>query len=334
MINFSVAGTIDGDILERLYDRIGMFERTIGLTDGIFGNIVETISACMLSQGLTIEEAFKRWNDCRALGIVTSSAKRRSRVFPEVIAEIASFAMSKSAAPGVYGSIDVGAGTIDVNIFRWVQPSSSGGARTAVFAAYCDGTGVLALEEHLLEVMDGQRSRAIELFQSQKRKGCFPHTEELSNLFPPESQVRVSRELNGAVTDFSDAIARNSKRAWGQALVKRGKETDWNKLGVFIGGGGSAVRQVREGLHQGMQNDFLRLEVRKLPAPDPEDMERVPGLLVDEFHRIAVAYGLTVADHFEGGLIWPKDIKPMRRDPTGSIPAPKYADRFISKEMV
>jgi hypothetical protein len=251
-----------------------------------------------------------------------------------VIAEIASFAISKSAAPGVYALIDVGAGTVDVNIFRWVPPSSSGGARTPIFAAYCDGTGVLALEEHLLAIMDGQSSQATNLFQAQKRKGSFPHTGELSNLFPLESRERASRELNSAVTDFSDAIARNSKRAWGQALVKRGKETDWNNLGVFIGGGGSAVKQVREGLHQGMQNDFLRLDVRKLPAPDPEDMERVSGLPLDEFHRIAVAYGLTVADHFEGGLIWPKDIKPMRTDPTGSVSTPKYADRFISKEMV
>jgi len=53
IINFSVKDTIDQVILERLYNRIQLFERSIGLTDGILGNVLEHIADTLLSVDLS-----------------------------------------------------------------------------------------------------------------------------------------------------------------------------------------------------------------------------------------------------------------------------------------
>lgn len=55
IINFAVRDTIDQTILERLYKRIGLFERSIGLTDGILGPIQEQITDAVLNGELTEE---------------------------------------------------------------------------------------------------------------------------------------------------------------------------------------------------------------------------------------------------------------------------------------
>lgn len=58
IINFSVKDTIDQIILDRLYNRIQLFERNIGLIDGILGDVLENITDALLRSDLT-EEARK-----------------------------------------------------------------------------------------------------------------------------------------------------------------------------------------------------------------------------------------------------------------------------------
>ncbi len=55
IINFSVKDTIDQVILDRLYNRIQLFERSIGLIDGIFGDVLENITDTLLRSDLTEE---------------------------------------------------------------------------------------------------------------------------------------------------------------------------------------------------------------------------------------------------------------------------------------
>ncbi|MDD2599911.1 MAG: SNF2-related protein [Kiritimatiellae bacterium] len=55
IINFSVKGTIDQIILERLYNRIQLFERSIGLIDGILGEVLEHIADALFSSELSEE---------------------------------------------------------------------------------------------------------------------------------------------------------------------------------------------------------------------------------------------------------------------------------------
>ena len=58
--NFSVEGTIEQNILERLYNRIGIFERSIGDLEDILGGIVNNLERELLSTRLTPEEIAQR----------------------------------------------------------------------------------------------------------------------------------------------------------------------------------------------------------------------------------------------------------------------------------
>src|SRR4051812_14887168 len=56
ILNFKIAGTIDTDIFLRLYDRIGVFERSIGELEPILGEKVKELTRVLASTQLTFEE--------------------------------------------------------------------------------------------------------------------------------------------------------------------------------------------------------------------------------------------------------------------------------------
>jgi superfamily II DNA or RNA helicase len=60
VINFSVQGTIEEKILERLYDRIGIFRRSIGDLEPILGEQIQELSRYLLSRVLTPEQVEAR----------------------------------------------------------------------------------------------------------------------------------------------------------------------------------------------------------------------------------------------------------------------------------
>ncbi len=254
-----------------------------------------------------IDTLLGHWNSCRQLAIMSEEAsKRRSRVFPEVMAEMASYAYSKAAKPGVYALIDIGAGTLDINVFRWVEASKN----TPVFAAYCDGTGVLALEEHIIEILNEHKDQAITLYKKQMADDLFPEMVGLSRL-GKEARIAIKESLDNAFSEFCSDVATNSKKTWSAAWKKKGKES-WGELGIFVGGGGAAISGLMEPLREGIDNSILKnLTIRPLPLPDADEFEVPPRFPKKKFHRVSVAYGLTVAHEFEKNLRWPKDIVPL-----------------------
>lgn len=60
VINFSVHGTIEEKILGRLYDRIGIFERSLGDLEPILGGEIQELTVDLLSQRLTPEQVESR----------------------------------------------------------------------------------------------------------------------------------------------------------------------------------------------------------------------------------------------------------------------------------
>lgn len=61
IINFGLSNTIDDRIIMRLYDRIKLFEGTIGLLEPIMGELMEDINKNILFIELSQEEKEKRW---------------------------------------------------------------------------------------------------------------------------------------------------------------------------------------------------------------------------------------------------------------------------------
>jgi SNF2 family DNA or RNA helicase len=59
IINFRVDGTVESDVFERLYDRIGIFNRSIGELEPILGEAIREIEQAVLSPELTPEQKRK-----------------------------------------------------------------------------------------------------------------------------------------------------------------------------------------------------------------------------------------------------------------------------------
>ncbi|HYE73078.1 MAG TPA: helicase-related protein, partial [Blastocatellia bacterium] len=60
IINFAVGGTIEEKILDRLYNRIGIFENSVGDLEPILGDVIQELTTDLLSQRLTEEQIENR----------------------------------------------------------------------------------------------------------------------------------------------------------------------------------------------------------------------------------------------------------------------------------
>lgn len=85
---------------------------------------------------------------------------------------------------------------------------------------------------------------------------------------------------------------RNSKeyyQTWGSAYNRLRKQTEWEKVEIFLCGGGANLPYVENVFSQPWwQNLQVKYLVSRLPVPDDYD----PGESAAPFERMAVAYGL------------------------------------------
>lgn len=81
ILNFNIPGTIDTEIFLRLYNRIGVFERSIGELEPILGERLRELTVAMAKSQLTLEEQ-RRVADQVALAV--ESERREIESFEEV----------------------------------------------------------------------------------------------------------------------------------------------------------------------------------------------------------------------------------------------------------
>lgn len=82
----------------------------------------------------------------------------------------------------------------------------------------------------------------------------------------------------------------------------------------------------------GIDNSILdHIQVEPLPLPDKDAFEKPRLMPEKEFHRVSVAYGLTVAHEFAGIPTNPKNIN--RRDDLNDNVSSHFTERFVGKEV-
>jgi uncharacterized protein len=87
----------------------------------------------------------------------------------------------------------------------------------------------------------------------------------------------------------------------GMPGAKRGLEREvFASLTLFLCGGGASIRDVQQHLKAGMPRQIIeRVSNRVLPCPNADECVLPPGFPEQDFHRVAVAYGLTFGSDFE-----------------------------------
>lgn len=212
---------------------------------------------------------------------------------PEVCAATASYWGSRAARPGCYLLVDVGAGTVDVSAFMCVESHEAGNTNAPVFAADCLALGVEELVSRLLKIVPLEQRRAwIRTWLEQRGPvGCpgqlpFPS-------FPGDVAVRAAGEE--VLARHVRQIAEMASGTWGLAFAENRKISKGKRelLTVFLGGGGANVRNMHK-LTEGFENHAIisSCNYRELPLPDDFEWgDSAHGL---PFHRLSVAYGLSL----------------------------------------
>ncbi len=285
------------------------------------------------SSSVSVDDAFQAYEQARSVGLLLEPRlSRRSRVVPEVIAEIASFAQSRAAREGVYALIDIGAGTLDLNVFKIVAATKDEGLSTPVYAATCHPNGVKHLESLLCKAIGNSSDLALELFEEQKGYGQFPDIDQLAEAFDRGQAPNYLGRLNNAHEAYCSDVAKHTHDTWADACRKRGLEKqEWKQLTMFLCGGGAGIRDIQKRLEAGMPRLFINKLIHGvLPCPSEEEFVRPVEFPEEEFHRVAVAYGLTFGSDFEPYIMLPSQVPKVRvyRETID------VESRFISKDMV
>ncbi len=266
------------------------------------------------SGDISVQDAFDAYDQVSSLGILLEKrTERRSRVVPEVLAEIASFAQSKAAQEGIYALVDVGAGTLDLNVFRVVNFIKDEDVRTPVFAASCHPNGVKHLESVLAEALGYDLEISEAQFEKQKSLRQFPDINALTQADKKTNQTELYSRLKKAHGEYCDDVAQRTRLTWVEAWKKKGLERkEWTTLTMFLCGGGANIQNLQKHLEAGMPELIIQsIRHGVLPCPSENEFVRPPEFPEEDFHRVAVAYGLTFGSNLDP-YIAPSEIAKVR----------------------
>ena len=246
----------------------------------------------MSDEAVTVETTRRHVSDPRAAeaGISESAAEEQGiAVIPETAAEVTGFSKSTRSASGLYLLVDVGALTLDACMFRLNQDSREGD-RYAFLQADVRPLGV---ESYFWFQNEGKTN--------------------------PEFRRQCERALRSVV--------------WNTKLVRDPYAMEWqsgNDVPVFLAGGGAANslhREIVVSLGPWLQQHTRNAGIRPIELPVPRAIDFPEP--IEDFHRMAVALGLSYPTTDIGGFDFPGDIE--------DVPPPDILDisnRFVSKDQV
>ncbi len=260
----------------------------------------------------------------RARELITSARARtaerpvtlpRNWVRSEAEAGLLWIYRSPLVGEGLYGCVDVGAGTTDVSFFRireryegntWVKDA------LGFYSAASSPPAMNELDDRLATIHGDGLSAA--------------------SLRGQEDDVIKQHGLarHPAVQSVCMEIHKTYRQAWAAAYEKEERESAWREYGLFVLGGGSKVERVVACLQESVWSGRL-LERSISDAGFPDDLYDWPenGQLIkfrDDATFLLVAYGLSSLGWDVPEVDNPSDIPPLEisRDPEAPIDQDEY----------
>ncbi|MFQ5714655.1 MAG: hypothetical protein ACE5GU_11555 [Candidatus Scalinduaceae bacterium] len=207
-------------------------------------------------------------------------------IIPEVISEVVGYARSPLKNEGLHLLVDIGASTFDVSTFTLY--SKEGEDCYAIYTAEVELLGCVKLHRERL-------SKADKIFKDNLKKliesvnGISP-LPKIDEYFPDKTHV-LDSEIDKPF--FKKCKQRIFTVIFETKLRKDPYSSRWKEgLPVFICGGGSNISTYRKLISNCKLEEYgiARFKVIELPKPEGLDAE---GLYSNNYHRMAVAYGLS-----------------------------------------
>jgi hypothetical protein len=233
-------------------------------------------------------------------------------IYPEIGAEMASITKSRTSEEGLYAFVDVGAGTVDASVFRFFR--DGGEANRAPYAA-----NVFQLGAAHIETRANRSFNPVQWLKKGKEKYCAPSKSERGTLL--QDIIVLLSEASEKIEAEAKARLKENFR---EAFDKECDVDRWQELKLVLGGGGTQLKAYRKAsadaftLHIGPK-EHKSPTIINLPKPD--DFQ-IGSLLPAEFHRFAVAYGLShqIVDLPE--IVASEEVTPL-----SEMPRREYVDQ-------
>ena len=263
------------------------------------------------TEQMTIENLRDRMKPLRA---ALEETAIDCHAIPEIAAEVWSLLNSREVDEGFYVLFDVGDGTLDGSSFRYWN--DEGEKKVDFFSGKVNPLGVTAFSQRLAQELGVED---IDI----KETVCGNSTRYFDRCEASTARKEIQRLVDKVVREGSLRY-----REHGFRLVYGSRTT----LDILIGGGGGQTlfyKQAIKSTHQDSQHAQFGIPeyvVRSLPSP--KDLE-TNGISKHEFHRFAVAYGLSIPEGEQPELRLPKEmerIKPKTFKLNDSGQPPSYED--------
>jgi len=208
--------------------------------------------------------------------------EKEQRVYsvPEAVASFASYLVSLRRQGGLHAVIDMGAGTTDISICNLMNPYDE--SMSYWYAARNIPYGTIGIERLIANQLTKEKSECT----CQDIFNCLKNMTGNFN----EMQKEIFRELK----QFKDS--KEYVKTWGMAYGHLAGTSLWEKVEVFLSGGGAYWQPAKEvfsvpwiKLTEGRSERKVKYPVNPLPTPDDFNDAGTGA----PFGRMAVAYGLT-----------------------------------------
>jgi len=273
---------------------------------------------------LTIQEVTGALQEPKDRTFLSGPDYERVQVVPEVAAEVAGYARSPFRRLGLHMILDIGDSTMDIATFR-LQTSPE--QTLTYWFLWAEVSKCACADLH---------SRRVDLV-TKELKSWLESVKQIVDLHGqvPESYDAYSPpsiDLSHVDAAFIKSAAQTVIRTAAISYRNRDPNADEWREGVpaFVCGGGCNLslfrKQFMNNVHHGLRNYFIeKFRMQELPRPDNLTAD---GLDSSEYHRLAVAYGLSFFYDDIGRIVPPSEIDDIVRVvPVKEVP-------LIDKDMV
>ncbi len=220
--------------------------------------------------------------------------------YSEIGAEVASIILSRTTEEGLYVFVDIGAGTVDASVFRFWR--DGGETKRPPYAAEVFKNGAAQLE---IRASQNSAFSSSELKEIKEKFESLTKSEREQCSNEIESLILASEEIKVETIKILEKVFR-------EAYEKERNLDRWKDLKLILGGGGSKLKCYKDAANQAFSLKNSKKptlpETSILPKPDDFQMSGLPEA---EFHRFAVAYGLSYEIVKLPEMIFAKDVKPI-----------------------
>jgi len=251
------------------------------------------------------------------------------KVIPEVAAEVAGYARSQQRDEGLHLLVDVGASTLDVCSF--ILHERSGEDRYEILTADVRKLGTMELYKYRLDgVCQSVQDYARYFWLKCDPIEAIPE-EPQKDLLNPQN---IATYVNWSGKNYREICSQMLWKAIVALKNRRDPRSDrWKKgrdgIPVFLCGGGSVMDFYKDfasdmssevGVFYSMNNRDCGLKIDPLPKPKGLVMDGDPA----NYHRLAVAWGLSYPDYDIGKIRRPDEIEDVPPRKEIEKPHPPY----------